>query len=91
MPRGRRECLQRDACAIESATEALVIAVMARRPHPEQVSCTHVGILWLIKRAGGDAGVRSAKRCVTSNSALKPFRPGSGNLAALSEIHRTAR
>jgi transposase len=39
------ERLQRDARGIGPATEALIIAVMARRPHPEQGFRTCMGIL----------------------------------------------
>ena len=41
--------LQRDARGIGPATEALVIAVMARRPHPEQGFRTCLGILRLFR------------------------------------------
>ena len=43
------ERLQRDARGIGPATEALVIAVMARRPHPEQGFRTCLGILRLFR------------------------------------------
>ncbi len=43
------ERLQRDASSIGPATEALVIAVMARRPHPEQGFRTCLGILRLFR------------------------------------------
>jgi transposase len=43
------ERLQRDARAIGPATEALVIAVMARRPHPEQGFRTCLGVLRLFR------------------------------------------
>jgi transposase len=41
--------LQRDARGIGPATEALIIAVMARRPHPEQGFRTCMGILRLFR------------------------------------------
>jgi transposase len=43
------ERLQRDARGIGPATEALIIAVMARRPHPEQGFRTCLGILRLFR------------------------------------------
>jgi len=43
------ERLQRDARGIGPATEALVIAVLARRPHPEQGFRTCLGILRLFR------------------------------------------
>ncbi|WP_158745670.1 IS21 family transposase [Acidisphaera sp. L21] len=43
------ERLQRDARSIGPATEALVIAVMARRPHPEQGFRTCLGVLRLFR------------------------------------------
>ena len=43
------ERLQRDARGIGPATEALVIAVMARRPHPEQGFRTCLGMLRLFR------------------------------------------
>ncbi len=43
------ERLQRDARGIGPATEALIIAVMARRPHPEQGFRTCMGILRLFR------------------------------------------
>jgi len=43
------ERLQRDARSIGPTTEALVIAVMARRPHPEQGFRTCLGILRLFR------------------------------------------
>lgn len=43
------ERLQRDARSIGPATEALIIAVMARRPHPEQGFRTCLGILRLFR------------------------------------------
>jgi transposase len=43
------ERLQRDARGIGAATEALIIAVMARRPHPEQGFRTCLGILRLFR------------------------------------------
>jgi transposase len=43
------ERLQREARGIGPATEALIIAVMARRPHPEQGFRTCMGILRLFR------------------------------------------
>jgi hypothetical protein len=43
------ERLQRDARGIGPNTEALVIAVMARRPHPEQGFRTCLGVLRLFR------------------------------------------
>jgi len=43
------ERLQRDARGIGPATEALIIAVLARRPHPEQGFRTCLGILRLFR------------------------------------------
>ncbi len=43
------ERLQRDARSIGPATEALIIAVMAKRPHPEQGFRTCLGILRLFR------------------------------------------
>jgi transposase len=43
------ERLQRDARGIGPATEALIIAVMARRPHPEQGFRSCLGILRLFR------------------------------------------
>ncbi len=43
------ERMQRDARSIGPATEALIIAVMARRPHPEQGFRTCLGILRLFR------------------------------------------
>jgi transposase len=48
-PSGRRERLQRQAQGIGPNTEALIIAVMARWPHPEQGFRTGLGVLRLFR------------------------------------------
>jgi transposase len=59
------ERLQRDARGIGPATEALVIAVMARRPHPEQGFRTCLGILRLFR------GVEAARAEAASDRAVE--------------------
>jgi len=59
------ERLQRDARSIGPATEALIIAVMARRPHPEQGFRTCLGILRLFR------GLEAARVEAASNRAVE--------------------
>jgi transposase len=59
------ERLQRDARGIGPNTEALVIAVMARRPHPEQGFRTCLGILRLFR------GVEAARAEAASDRAVE--------------------
>jgi transposase len=59
------ERLQRDARGIGPATEALIIAVMARRPHPEQGFRTCLGILRLFR------GLEAARVEAASNRAVE--------------------
>jgi transposase len=54
-----------DARSIGPATEALIIAVMARRPHPEQGFRTCLGILRLFR------GLEAARVEATSNRAVE--------------------
>ena len=63
------ERLQRDARGIGPATEALIIAVMARRPHPEQGFRTCLGILRLFR------GLEAARAEAASNRATLPKVP----------------
>jgi len=72
MPSAHRRCaewtperLQRDARGIGPATEALIIAVMARRPHPEQGFRTCLGILRLFR------GLDAARVEAASNRAVE--------------------
>ncbi len=59
------ERLQRDARGIGPATEALIIAVMARRPHPEQGFRTCLGILRLFR------GLEASRVEAASNRAVE--------------------
>ena len=59
------ERLQRDARGIGPATEALIIAVMARRPHPEQGFRTCLGILRLFR------GLEATRVEAASNRAVE--------------------
>ena len=59
------ERLQRDARGIGLATEALIIAVMARLPHPEQGFRTCLGILRLFR------GLEAARVEAASNRAVE--------------------
>jgi transposase len=59
------ERLQRDARGIGPATEALIIAVMARRPHPEQGFRTCLGILRLFR------GLEAARAEAASHRAVE--------------------
>jgi transposase len=61
------ERLQRQAQGIGPNTEALIIAVMARRPHPEQGFRTCLGVLRLFR--GVDAARAEAIACARSRSA----------------------
>ena len=71
------ERLQRDARGIGPDTEALIIAVMGRRPHPEQGFRTCLGVLRLFRgieatRVEGVACGRSrSARCPTRSLVLK--------------------
>jgi len=60
-----RERLQRDARGIGPATEALILAVMARRPHPEQGFRTCLGILRLFR------GLEASRVEAASNRAVE--------------------
>ena len=59
------ERLQRDARCIGPATEALIIGVMARRPHPEQNFRTCLGILRLFR------GLEASRVDAASNRAVE--------------------
>jgi transposase len=58
------ERLQRDARGIGPATEALIIAVLARRPHPEQGFRTCLGILRLFRGLDATRVEAISKRAV---------------------------
>ena len=75
------ERLQRDARGIGPATEALIIAVMARRPHPEQGFRTCLGMLRLFRGLEASPGRegqparRRDRRAVLRLGRLDPQTP----------------
>ncbi len=78
------ERLQRDARGIGPHTEALIIAVMARRPHPEQGFRTCLGVLRLFR---GHEAVRVEAVC------LRALEIGALSYASVASIlkHRLDR
>jgi len=58
------ERLQRQACGIGPNTEALIIAVLARRPHPEQGFRTCLGVLRLFRGIDAARAERVSLRAV---------------------------
>ncbi len=78
------ERLQRDARGIGPATEALIIAVMARRPHPEQGFRTCLGILRLFR------GLDAARVEAVSHRAIEIGAPSYGSVASILK-HRPDR
>ena len=78
------ERLQRDARGIGPATEALIIAVMARRPHPEQGFRTCLGILRLFR------GLDAARVEAVSHRAVEIGALSYGSVASILK-HRLDR
>jgi transposase len=78
------ERLQRDARDIGPATEALIIAVMARRPHPEQGFRTCLGILRLFR------GLDAARVEAVSHRAVEIGALSYGSVASILK-HRLDR
>jgi transposase len=58
------ERMQRQACAIGPNTEALIIAVLARRPHPEQGFRTCLGVLRLFRGIDAARAERVSLRAI---------------------------
>ena len=77
----RPERLQRDARGIGPATEALIIAVMARRPHPEKGFRTCLGILRLFR------GLDAARVEAASTRAVEIGALSYGSVASILKHH----
>src|SRR4051812_34335970 len=85
------ERLQRDARSIGPNAEALIIAVMARRPHPEQGFRTCLGLLRLFRGIEAARVEAVSLRAVEIGRCPTPRSPPSSNTGSTGWRHRKPR